>query len=207
MKIEKLTENKIRITLNVDDLREKNIDLHTFMSNSIETQDIFIDMLKEADKKVGFKTEDYKILLEAIATSDGMFVLTVTRISPEVNTFKKKQVHIKRKSVKLDKELAIYKFSTFDDFCDFCIYLNNSSIKQISKHIKKITLYSYQDCFYLALNKILADVNELKTFCSIITEFSSYINHPDLFQCKLQEYGKVIIKANAINACSKYFVK
>lgn len=70
MKIEKITENKIRITLNIDDLKEKNIDFHSFMSNSIEAQDIFIDMLKEAEEKVGFKTEDYKILLEAIATLD-----------------------------------------------------------------------------------------------------------------------------------------
>ncbi len=70
MKIEKITENKIRITLNIDDLKEKNIDFHSFMSNSIEAQDIFIDMLKEAEEKVGFRTEDYKILLEAIATLD-----------------------------------------------------------------------------------------------------------------------------------------
>lgn len=70
MKIEKITENKIRITLNVDDLREKNIDFHSFMSNSIEAQDIFFDMLKEAEEKVGFETKDYKILLEAMATLD-----------------------------------------------------------------------------------------------------------------------------------------
>ena len=36
MKFEKLNENKIRITLSMHDLEEKDIDFHDFMSNSIE---------------------------------------------------------------------------------------------------------------------------------------------------------------------------
>ena len=70
MKIEKLNENKIRIILNLDDLREKNIDFHSFMSNSLESQDLFLDMLDKAEEEVGFDTKDYKLIIEAIATSD-----------------------------------------------------------------------------------------------------------------------------------------
>ncbi len=54
MKIEKLTENKIRIILDIQDLKEKNIDLHSFMSDSIESQDLFYDMLDKAEKEVRF---------------------------------------------------------------------------------------------------------------------------------------------------------
>ena len=108
MKIEKITENKIRITLNLDDLKEKNIDFHSFMSNSIEAQDIFFDMLKEAEEKVGFKTDDYKILLEALATPDGKFVLNVTRIIPDADVLKNnRKILVKRKSTKINKK-AIY---------------------------------------------------------------------------------------------------
>ena len=38
MRVEKLNENKIRIFLNLEDLKEKNIDLHTFMSNPLEAR-------------------------------------------------------------------------------------------------------------------------------------------------------------------------
>ena len=38
MHIEKLDENQIRIFLDVFDLKEKNIDLHTFMSNPLEAR-------------------------------------------------------------------------------------------------------------------------------------------------------------------------
>ena len=205
MKIEKITENKIRITLNLDDLKEKNIDFHSFMSNSVEAQDIFIDMLKEAEQQVGFKTDDYKILLEALATSDGKFILNVTRIIPDTDTLKKKKVNIKRKSVKIDKKLAIYKFNTFDDFCNFSSILHTSNYDLIIKKIKKAVLYSYNNSYYLVLNNILADLSLLKSFCSLIAEFSTYISNSDLFEKKLSEYGKVIIKNNAIETCCKYF--
>lgn len=70
MQIEKLTENKIRIILNLDDLKENNIDLHSFMSSSIETQDLFFNMLDKAEKEIGFKTKDYKLMIEAIAVPE-----------------------------------------------------------------------------------------------------------------------------------------
>jgi len=38
MHIEKLDENQIRIFLDVFDLKKKNIDLHTFMSNPLEAR-------------------------------------------------------------------------------------------------------------------------------------------------------------------------
>ena len=57
MRFEKLNEDKIRITLNTEDLEKKDIDLHTFMSNSIESQDLFFDMLEEAEKQIGFVTK------------------------------------------------------------------------------------------------------------------------------------------------------
>ena len=75
MQIEKITENKIRIILNVQDLEEKNIDLHTFMSNSIESQDLFYDVLDKAEKEVGFETKDYKLMIEALAIPNREFYI------------------------------------------------------------------------------------------------------------------------------------
>ena len=88
MKIEKLTENKIRITLNLSDLEEEHIDLHSFMSNSAESQALFCSLLNKAEKEVGFYTKDYKLMIEAIAVPEGNFILTVTRL-PEKEQVKK----------------------------------------------------------------------------------------------------------------------
>ena len=79
MKFEKLNENKIRITISSKDLIEKNIDFNSILSNSTETQDLFLNVLEEAEEKVGFITKDHKIKIEALAMADGDFVLTITR--------------------------------------------------------------------------------------------------------------------------------
>lgn len=135
----------------------------------------------------------------------GKFVLNVTRIIPDSETLKKKKVLVKRKAVKIDKKLAVYKFDTFEDFCDFAVLLHKSNNNLIIRKIKKAILYSYNDNYYLVLNNILADLSLIKSFCALIAEFSSYISNSDLFEKKLNEYGKIIVKNNAIETCCKYF--
>lgn len=207
MKIEKLNENKIRITLDINDLKEKNIDFHSFMSNSIDSQALFIDMLEQAEEEIGFITKDYKIMLEALATSDGNFILTVTRILPEIENDleKKRKVKVSRKSPTLNKDIAIYEFNTFDDFCDFCTSLDNSLLKSFKTILLNSSLYSYENSYYLTLSNITASKELLKSFCSYITEFATYVHKTQIFHKKLLEYGKVIMKKNAIKTCKKHF--
>lgn len=206
MKIEKLTENKIRFILNLKDLEENHIDYHSFMANSIETQDIFLDMLDKAEKEFGFITKNYKLMLEVIATSDGNFILTVTRISPEIEKNNIKKVQIKRKANKPSKLLTIYNFNSFDCFCDFCTYLNTSPLKDLIPKLKNSKLYKYKDNYFLVFHNINISLEKLKSLHLMITEFALFETNTDLFERKLIEYGKIIIKNDAINTCSKYFV-
>ena len=204
LNIEKLNEDKIRITFNLDDLKEKNIDVHSFMSNPIESQSIVLDMLEAAEKEVGFVTKDYRVTIEAIATSAGNFVLTVTR-APE--SVPKKKVHIKRKSVDLNKPVAIYAFDSFDDLCLFCKFLITSPLNALTSMVDTISLHEYNDVFYLRFSKICSDLVLLKGFCSSITEFATYVSNSDLFESKLLEHGKTLIEKDATRVIADYFVK
>lgn len=207
MRIEKLDENKIRIFLNMEDLSEKNIDVHTFMSNSMETQDLFLDMLDKAESELGFNTKNYKLIIEALASSDGNFVLTVTRISPsEAGTSKKskKMVKTKIKSVSPNKISSIARFNTFDDFCEFCTYASNNIALPIEK-LKSSILVSYNDNYYLVIKNLNMPIKSLKSFYSSLSEFGVYLKNADLVERKIMEYGNVIFKKDAINECVKYF--
>lgn len=206
MKFEKISENKIRITLNIEDLKEKDIDFHSFMSNSIESQDLFLDMLDQAEKEVGFVTKDYRVMIEALAMSNGNFVLTITRMIPDVaEKPKRKKVAIKRKHSQITEGLAIYRFETFDDFCMFCQSLKFSFQTNLTSLAKKNSLYIYQDQYYLVFENINLECSNIKSFYSAITEFAYFVNHSDLFVRKLCEYGKILMKNNAIKICNKHF--
>ena len=50
MQIEKINNNKLKVILNIDDLEENNIDLNTFMANSLESQELFLDILDLAEE-------------------------------------------------------------------------------------------------------------------------------------------------------------
>lgn len=208
MKFEKLNEDKIRITLSNQDLIEKNIDFNSFMSNSIETQDLFLDMLEEAEQKVGFITKDHKIKIEALAMADGDFVVTITRFGKkdekDISSINKnKKVKAKRKSNTLKSENLVYLFNTFDDFCLFASFVGK--IKNFNNIAKTTLLYTYNSQYYLLFSKLNLNHPYIKKFYTLITEFGTYINNSDLFSYKLSERGKVVLKNNAIKLCLKYF--
>lgn len=208
MRIEKLNENKIRIFLNTEDLHENNIDLHDFMSNSLESQDLFLTMLNKAESEVGFKTHNYKLIIEALASSDGNFILTITRIKPEPNQNSKSPSLIpktKRKIVQPNKQLSIYLFNTFDEFCDFCNYINTSNLSNSISKFKTSSLVLFNDKYYLILNNLKLSVPELKSFSYLISEFGTAVKNEGLLERKLKEYGNVIIPKNAITTCLKFF--
>lgn len=206
MKFEKLNENKLRITLNIRDLEDKNINYQSFMSNSVDTQKLFSDMLDKAEKEIGFVTRDYKLMIEALVTSKGDFVITVTRSTPdEDSSYNKKYIRTKRKSLPKFSNKAIYLFNDFDDFCSFCNYLDDDIVKNISKISNNIKLYSYNNFYYLLIQNLNNDFDLTTIFTTHLLDFSKFVHNSDIFEYKLLEYGKLVFKNNAIKNCLKYF--
>ena len=206
MRFEKLNEDKIRITLSHEDLVKKDIDFHSFMSNSIESQDLFFDMLEEAEKEIGFTTKDYLIRIEALAMAGGDFILTVTRSLPDkIKNNNRKKVHIKRKKADTKASQVIYSFANFEDYCCFLTFFYQNHFNPC--HLAQtILLYEYNGIYYLVLRKINLNYPELKKLFSSITEFATFVNHSELFASKLSETGNLIMKHNAIRIGMKHFV-
>lgn len=212
MKFEKLNENKIKITLSMRDLEEKDINFHDFMANSLESQEIFMDMLEEAEEKIGFKTNNCKVKIEALAMSEDDFVLTITKFPSEsirkrlyVST--RKAPIVKRKSNNVRYSHIVYRFTSFDDYCNYIEFLFTSNFFDCYKIAKEICLYSYNNSYYLVLGNLNSKYTKFSTFFNIISEFGSYIINPDLFASKLKESGTIFIKNNAFKNSFIHFSK
>lgn len=201
MKFEKLTENKIRITLTSQDLIDKKIDFHNFMANSIESQQLFLDMLDKAEEEIGFTTKNYRIKLDALAMTDGDFILTVTRMNqnPEIDKAQKRKLSIKRKKANLDSTQVVYTFNKFEDFVDFYSFIQNNNFTNLNQLAKEIILYTYKDNYFLSLSSINSEYKSFSKFFSSITEFATYLNSSEVFISKLNECGTVLLKNNAFN--------
>ncbi len=198
MKIEKLTENKIRIILNIDDLAKKNIDIQSLIKNTDGTQKFFKNILKEAQKEVGFDIQDSKLLIEAFISNDGFFILTFTKISNPSNEHKFSVPKVKRKSFNFSSKYAIYQFESFNEYCNFCTYLANTKLGNLKKFAKKISLYEYNSKYFLVFSDIDTEFKDSRLVYISICEFAKLASTSPCFSSKLIEYGKPIYKNNAI---------
>lgn len=197
MRIEKLNDDKIRITLSEEDLKERNIDVYSFMYNSPESQDLFWDMIHEAETKYGFYVDDSTIYVEASASGSDIFTLIVTKTASTSslpilkNKIKKGSFKLKRKSVSLELKPNLYSFDTFDDFCAFC---NIAKLEKLGNN----SLYKLDNIYYLNASSM--------PFNNIL-EYATIVKSPELMLAKINEYGELVIENNAIQTIRKHFGK
>ena len=209
MKIEKLTENKIRIILKVEELTKKNIDFFSLTKNTDIAERLFKTMLKQAEKEVGFNSTDSKLLIEAATSSDGLCIITFTKLAPEkaLTLEPKLKLKIRRKPLNYKYKDGIYEFVSFEEFCNFCAYLNNSNLKSLDGFSKQSFLYEYNEKYFLIFSNINVDFKYTYSLYTSISEFAKFVSNSNSISSKILEYGKPIFKNNAIKNGMKYFVK
>ena len=208
MKIEKITENKIRILLKNEDIKDKNIDLHTIMTKAVESQSFFLDVLDKAEKQFGFNTDGCRLLIEGYSSSENDLIFTITKYLDETINVTPQTFEPRRKVVPRRKNISkvkstVWSFGDFDTFCELCSCLNHSSISARGL-ARSISLHKYNGTYYLVINEINDKVCS-KTLLSIFSEFGRYENVSSNFKYKLLEHGTTIIKHNALNTGIKYF--
>lgn len=210
MKIEKLTENKIRIILKKEDFKDKTLDVKHLLLTTPESQNLFLEILNKAKKEVNFDTDGHKLLIEASFQNDDIFIFTITKYVETTTTLKCKSnkfISVKKKNQIPNTSYHIYNFSNFEDFCEFCNYINKNKKSSFRGLFKSSILYNYNNTYYLVIDDINTLHKSLNYFHSSLAEFSRFIPYTKNFKSKLLEHGKIVMKNNAINTGIKYFSK
>ena len=81
MKIEKINENKVKITLTIDELSQRQISLKDIEQDSNRAQDLFLDLLEETELNEDFMLDDSQLFVEASSDNENLFVVTITKIA------------------------------------------------------------------------------------------------------------------------------
>lgn len=212
MKIERLTDNKIRVIITSKDLDFEYQDLNSFMTKTLETQELFFKILSKAEKEVGFNTSGCKLLIEISSSVDDYLIFTITKttkktINSSASNNKEKKLVIRKKSTIPNKDFAIYRFDNFDQFCELCNYLHNISNVNIDKFSKNSLLYLYNDTYYLIVEKINSSIQYITNISFALSEFGDLLSNSSYFKDKIIEHGKIIMKENAIITCISFFVR
>lgn len=201
MKIERVGENKIRIFVSYDDLEERDIDLDTFNYNAPETQELFWDLMEQAELELGFEAQESQLCIEAVSDVDHGFVITITRVDDEgdfesiqkfiKNRYRKKDLSAKKKTSAISSTILIYALESFDDLCALC-----AVIKPL--YTGRSKAYGMDGSYYLVLSSIEDNVKDQNQFESILSEYADKMTNVDFFEGYLNEYGRCLAKENAI---------
>ncbi|MDK2801407.1 MAG: adapter protein MecA 1/2 [Clostridiales bacterium] len=210
MKIERISHNKIKVTLSVDDLERWNIDIENLSYNSPETQEMFWDMMRRAEIETGFYVDDSQLIIEAMPLQSEGFVIIITRVADDddfesihkyiKNKFRKSELRVKRKNKKIGSSLMLYMFSSFDDVCAISERLWNI-------YVGESTLYKYKEYYYLTLTKNCTIDSCPEVIEVILSEYGRKINHPSIQEGFLNEHATKIIENNALDVLKSYFSK
>ncbi len=80
MKIERISENQIRCTLNDVDLSARNLNLAELAYGTEKAKNLFREMIQKASNEVGFEAEDIPLMVEAIPLSNESVMLVITKM-------------------------------------------------------------------------------------------------------------------------------
>lgn len=80
VKLERLSDTRIRCTLNRDDLVDRELRISELAYGSEKAKALFRDMMQQASCELGFEAEDIPIMIEAIPISPDCLILDITKV-------------------------------------------------------------------------------------------------------------------------------
>ncbi|KMY50627.1 adaptor protein MecA [Peribacillus loiseleuriae] len=191
MKLERLTNNKIKIFLTFDDLFDRGITIEDIKANSLKVHKLFQEMVEEACEEMNFKMSG-SIAVEIFSLQAQGVIIVVSKDEEDI---------LIDEDEYLDLDVRIgehpYILYTFADI---------EAVIQLAHCVKQmnvcITLYKFESQYYLLIEKVPEELYD--TIISLSAEYG-YASTLTLY--KLKEYGNCIISENAHLILTKYFSK
>ena len=186
MKFELLKPNKIKVTVETQDLEEWGISADEMAKNTPETREIFFEMLRRAEKETGFSCNNARLVVEAAINSlMSELTLFVTKVDndEEQKLFDKLSTQLKadKKTTELKKEKqsesTMIELDDFEDVIKMC---------HVMRECFWGSLYSYNDKYYMTmLPSYIPKASEFGTVC------------PEKYRMVIEEHGKPLVKNSA----------
>ena len=194
MKIERISDNQIRCTLNKEDLEGKETLLSELAFGSEKAKGLFRELMNKAATELGFETsEDNPLMVEAIPVSKECLILVITRVdNPE--DFRE---HYK----KLPKSLLAGQLAGADE--DIL-----SASKLLNKYSLSSTLYkdSENQCYYLSLTDLDDSPNStvMDEIHQLLSEYCKRLPNTYATKALFNEHLTTIIEKQAVEEMAAY---
>lgn len=183
MRIERLSESKIKFTVTYEDMEKWGISIESFIEDTPKARELFKVLIEKAETETGFRAGNSRLMIEAQPGKYDEIVLFVTNL--DIQEGRNKKGKLRAKAIMPDPD--VFKFEKFDDLCDF---VKNCTHKNYGGAV-----YLLDDVYYLVSDEVNAR----------IVEYGKPVYTGGITSAYLKEHGKCIIEKDAICTIEKYF--
>ncbi|WP_028544225.1 genetic competence negative regulator [Paenibacillus taiwanensis] len=199
MKIERLSQDKIRIFLTFDDLSERGIQREDLWREMSKLQDLFAEMMDQAYTELGFDATG-PLAVEVFAMPAQGMVVIVTRTRWEGSRAsgmdEEEMDDVYEMEVTLEEsDSIVFSFRDFEHFIEAAHAVNG-------QFTVSGALYQYNGQWIYYAESAALESNRLQAFIAILAEFGEATS---VTTAVLEEYGKVIIPDDAIAVTCQHF--
>lgn len=214
MKIEKVSDTQLKLTLTKADLAERDIQLEDLIHPSEKTQQLFRDIMEQAMDECDFITENTPLMVEAVPVGMDGIMIIVTKIDGKENAengihlfndakdlrrYRKKPLATVESKSSEGEDLLIYSFGALDDVIDVSIRLNPMFHGGSS-------LYKYNGRYFLVLQGNTYNSEEtIDDLELILEEYGTKHISSVLSRYFLAEHGESIIAEKAVRSLAVSF--
>ncbi|MDP4119133.1 MAG: adaptor protein MecA [Bacillota bacterium] len=188
MKIEKISNNKIKI-----ELEEKEITRWSRIADNRvpDYNAMMMDLISAAEKETGLSFQDCQVVVEASRSNNNTYIIYVTRNSRTKASVRRTKVKSPTPHKKTNRIVA--EFTDIESICQFDrhypLYANLLAGAN--------TLYSYNNMYYLDITVPANFEKYADSLSGNLSEFSAN-TLGTIIPYQLSEYGKCLIKTNAL---------
>ncbi len=185
MRIEKLTKDKIKVTLTTTDLVNLNIDIDSLEPDSKELHTFLFHIMETIREKTGFNPYSGQVVVEATPSNDGMCIL-ISRINNMSKKISRKQFNRVSAVRAKEKATEINHVFYFDNFEDLC-----SALKETDKNsLKTACLYQLNNTYCFIIKHEVEHVACLSVMCEFSAKHTAYSMQPKY----INEHGILVAK-------------
>lgn len=193
MKMERLSQDKIRIFLTFDDLSERGIHKEDMWREIPKVHELFSEMMDQAYNELGFDVSGPLAVEVFQLPAQGMVVI-VTKGNP-ASSEDDEDDDIYELEVTLEQsDLISYSFKDFEH------------LVQVARTIRRFTeggvLYHYSGHYILIIDPDELADGDVQVLVAILSEYGDATSVTDAV---LAEYGKMIIADRAVEVLCRHF--
>ncbi len=198
MKIERLSQDKIRIFLTFDDLTERGIQKEDMWKEIPKMHDLFSEMMDQAYSELGFDASG-PLAVEVFALPAQGMVVIVTRGKVDAGQFNNRleeEDEIYEMEVTLEEsDLISYAFRDFEDAVRAAQLIHRFLLEGGS-------LFHYKNKWIIQMEPLEMEEQAYQALIAVLSEYGEAIS---VTRPVLEEYGKTIIAEDAIKVLCSYF--